>query len=276
MNPIDLAVLLGKAGAAISSNDSWQQRLGETAADMASAEQDRKFLADLLSGGVPDPSGRRGLDPNVVLKGLMLRHNIEQSRPKPPAPIQMVEVETPWGTETLPAKEAPEYRRKIWAEQESPAPTSIRTWREFQAMSEDDQQEFLKFSKDLQGKSFEEALAEFLVKQRKSQKQRYETKKELELGTPENISETMESIEPSEISKYRTSLLEQGRDISYEGARELLSIAREAKRIEDHIDRYDRVRYFMRGEKGPGFYGKTKDGRWEYFKSYTPQSVGRR
>lgn len=272
MKPEDLAVLLGKAGAAVSPEGSWQQRLGGEAADMASAEQDRKFLADLLGGGVPDPSGRRGLDPNVVLKGLQLRHEIEQSRPQP---VQMAEVETPWGTEQVAAEEAPEYKRKIWAEQRDTVPSPVRTFREFQNMDEDTQKAFLEFSKNQRGKSFEESLAEFLVKQRESQKQRYKTEQELELGTSESVSEVMKNLEESEVSRYRANLTEQGRDISYEGARELLGIANEAKRIEDQTD-YDRVRYFTRGEKGPGFYGRSKDGKWEKFKSYTPQTAGRR
>jgi flagellar hook-basal body complex protein FliE len=273
MNPTDLAVLLGRAGAAVSPNDSWQQRLGATAADMASAEQDRKFLADLL-GGMPDPSGRRGLDPNVVLHGMQLRHQIEQSRPEE---IQLVPVETPWGdVEQVPAEEAPEYKRKIWAEQRDTVPTSIRTWREFQDMPEDEQQAFLEFSKSQRGKSFEETLAEFLVKQREAQKQRYKTEQELELGTPESVSEVMRDLEDSAVTNFRQSLIDQGRNISFDGARELLAITDEAKRIEDNIGKYSRVRYFTRGEKGPGFYGKTEDGEWEFFKSYTPRAAGRK
>lgn len=273
MNPTDLAVLLGRAGAAVSPNDSWQQRLGATAADMASAEQDRKFLADLL-GDMPDPSGRRGLDPNVVLQGMQLRHQIEQSRPEE---IQLVPVETPWGdVEQVPAEEAPEYKRKIWAEQRDTVPSSIRTFREFQNMDEDTQKAFLEFSKNQRGKSFEESLAEFLVKQRAAQKQQYETEQELELGTPESISDAMKNVEDSTITRFRKSLIDQGRNISFEGAKELYTITNEAKRIEDNIDKYDRVRYFTRGEKGPGFYGKTEDGEWEFFKSYTPRAAGRK
>ena len=47
---IGLARMLGMAGAAISPEDSWQQRLGATAAEMARKEQGRRYLAELLAG----------------------------------------------------------------------------------------------------------------------------------------------------------------------------------------------------------------------------------
>jgi hypothetical protein len=44
----NMAVLLGRAGAAVSPKDSWQQRLGATAAKMGAQEQSRKYLSELL------------------------------------------------------------------------------------------------------------------------------------------------------------------------------------------------------------------------------------
>ena len=47
-----LASVLGRTGAAISPQDSWQQRLGATAADIAQKEQGRRYLAELLAGNL--------------------------------------------------------------------------------------------------------------------------------------------------------------------------------------------------------------------------------
>ena len=50
----DMAVLLGRAGAAVSPKDSWQQRLGATAAKMGAQEQSRKYLSELLGTTAED------------------------------------------------------------------------------------------------------------------------------------------------------------------------------------------------------------------------------
>ena len=50
----NMAVLLGRAGAAVSPKDSWQQRLGATAAKMGAQEQSRKYLSELLGTTAED------------------------------------------------------------------------------------------------------------------------------------------------------------------------------------------------------------------------------
>lgn len=51
----NLAVLLGTAGSAISPQESWQQRLGAGAAELAAQEQTRRYLAELLGGEEEEP-----------------------------------------------------------------------------------------------------------------------------------------------------------------------------------------------------------------------------
>lgn len=46
----NMSVLLGRTGAAVSPQDSWQQRLGASAAEMGAQEQSRKYLSELLGG----------------------------------------------------------------------------------------------------------------------------------------------------------------------------------------------------------------------------------
>ena len=50
----NMAVLLGRAGAAVSPKDSWQQRLGAAAAEMGAQEQSRKYLSELLGTTAED------------------------------------------------------------------------------------------------------------------------------------------------------------------------------------------------------------------------------
>lgn len=49
-----LANTLGKVGAAISPEGSWQQKLGATAAKTGQQEQGRRYLAELLAGTMED------------------------------------------------------------------------------------------------------------------------------------------------------------------------------------------------------------------------------
>jgi hypothetical protein len=51
-----MSVLLGKTGAAVSPKDSWQQRLGATAAQMGAQEQTRRYLAELLGASGKEES----------------------------------------------------------------------------------------------------------------------------------------------------------------------------------------------------------------------------
>lgn len=269
MDMLDLATLLGRAGEAVSPEGSWQQRVGGSAAELAGAEQDRKYLADLLGGGMPDPSGRHGLSPEVVLQGLQLRHKIEQSRPKP---VQMVEVDTPWGaTEQVPAEDAPEYRRKIWAEQRDTVPTPVRTFREYQNMDEETRKAFDEFSKGQRGKTFEEALAEFLAKQRAAAKQDKELEAELELGTQSHLNDIEKRLDSTEMShqyrQYADRIADSGLpSITRDEYVESVKIAHAEQEIEDRTD-LTNVR-FKHGPEGEGFYGINKDGEEVLHQSY--------
>jgi len=60
-----LASTLGKTGAAIAPEGSWQQRLGATAAQTGKQEQGRRYLSELLAGNreaqtpAPDADGEK-------------------------------------------------------------------------------------------------------------------------------------------------------------------------------------------------------------------------
>ena len=53
-----LASLLGGIGGAMSPQDSWQQRLNQTAYQMAQEEQARRYLAEIL--GLGEEEGEEG------------------------------------------------------------------------------------------------------------------------------------------------------------------------------------------------------------------------
>ena len=261
MKALDLATLLGQAGAAVSPEGSWQQRTGEAASEMASAEQDRRFLSDLLGGGIPDPTGRHGLSPEVVLRGLQLRHQIEQSRPEQ---IEMAQVETPWETtETMPAEDVPEYRRKIWSEQRDTVPSGIRTFKEFQQMDETTQKDFLEFSKGQRGKNFEEALAEYLTKRKEAAKQEKKLEPELEFGTAKHIQSITDNLDPMTVSKGYAMFAERAATTGMKRTREQFveakAIAEAERQMEDRMQDVTNVRY-KTGPEGEGFYGITKEG----------------
>jgi len=259
-NGLDIATLLARTGGAISQDGSWQQNLAQAAGETAANEQERQFLADMLGGGVPDPTGRFGLSPDTVLKGLQLRHQIEQSRPKE---VPMSTIDTPWGAETMPTSEVPEYRRKIYNEQNEATPSGIRTFREFQQMDEEEQKEFMEFSKSQQDKSFEQTMAEYLIKRREAAKQDKEMEAKLELGTPEHKQDVKDRMEDSTFSRSYNEWAErraaQGKKVLssdvYKDAKALQIMAQE---MEDARDDVTNVRY-GRGPEGEGFYG-TKDG----------------
>ena len=260
MKALDLATLLGQAGAAVSPEGSWQQRTGEAASEMASAEQDRRFLSDLLGGGIPDPTGRHGLSPEVVLRGLQLRHQIEQSRPEQ---IEMAQVETPWETtETMPAEDVPEYRRKIWSEQRDTVPSGIRTFKEFQQMDETTQKDFLEFSKGQRGKNFEEALAEYLTKRKEAAKQEKKLEPELEFGTAEHIQGIMDNLDYATVSEEYYRFAERAATTGMKRTREQFveakAIAEAERQMEDRMQDVTNVRY-KTGPEGEGFYGITKE-----------------
>lgn len=266
---LNLPALLANLGKVVSPEGSVGERVGEAAGTMAGNEQDRRFLSQLLGGQrVPKIRGQLGLNPETVLEGVKTRAAIT---PEPPEP--MVPVTLPNGrTVQVPQSEAADYERKVWAEQHTPEPTSIREFRTFQNMDEETQKDFLKFSKTQRGKTFEETLAEFLAKQEAGQRQRHKVEQELELGTPEHLNEIRDSLDEAEVNKFYGRQKLEGREISYSGAKEVYAIQSAAKAMTDNFDQYRKVFYTKRGEKGPGFYGIKRDGTRELVQRYTPQA----
>lgn len=265
---LNLPMLLASIGKAVSPQGSWQQNLGGAAEGMISEEQDRRFLSGLLSGGdMPQIRNMPGLDPNLVLQGVRTKAAIT---PEPQE--SLVQVETPFGIQQVPQSQAAEYKRKVWAEQAGPETSSIRTFRSFQNMDAETQQAFLEFSKNQRGKSFEETLAEFLAKQEAAQRQRHKVEQQLELGSADHLSEIQKNLDPAEISKARSRWQKQGREIPYETAREIFAIESAAKEMTDSLERFSKVIYRKNGEKGPGFYGITKDGKRQLVREYRPKS----
>lgn len=65
----NLSVLLGRAGTAMSPKNSWQQRLGATAAEMGAQEQTRKYLAELLGASDEKKSDSKSREPRSDEKG---------------------------------------------------------------------------------------------------------------------------------------------------------------------------------------------------------------
>ena len=262
-----MANILGALGGAVSPKGSPQAALGDTAANLAGEEQERRLLSELL--GDTDLRGKHGLSPEFALQALGLRHQVQQAQPQP---VEMATVETPFGPQQVPAEEAAEYRRKVWAEQHTPAPTPIRTFEQFQQMDEKTQQEFMEFSKDQRGKSFEEALAEFEIRRRRGAEIDKELETELEMGTADHYDTVSKRLDDTDVTRAYDRHLQrrkqEGRDPLPENHfRELHTIDLMAQELEDASKRYDEVRYEA-GERGVGFYGTRKDGTKEFIKPF--------
>jgi len=267
MSMLDLAALLGSGAEAISPQDSWQQRLGQTAGEMAGQEQDRRFLADLLSG-MPDPSGRHGLSPEVVLQGMNLRHQIEQSRPQP---VEMAEVDTPFGPQQIPAEDVADYQRKIWAEQHSADPTAVREFEWVASQPEEVQKSYMEFIEQ-RNPSMAKEFAQILAEQEARQRQTAEVKKDIEYGTVDHWSNT--EIDPRAVTDEYTQRLGEGEENIT--ARQVEIEQRLRRMIQDleefHGDKYEEVMYRnLPQQGGRGFYGRTPKGQWELIKQFTPR-----
>jgi len=264
-----MANILGTLGGVVSPKGSPQAALGDTAANLAGEEQERRLLSELL--GDTDLRGKHGLSPEFALQALGLRHQVQQAQPQP---VEMATVETPFGPQQVPAEEAAEYRRKVWAEQHTPAPTPIRTFEQFQQMDEKTQQEFMEFSKDQRGKSFEEALAEFEIRRRRGA----ELDKELEaihgLGTRKHINEVVKDMDISDdYYKYREQQADRGGpQVGRKQFQEARALAYVEQEMLDRISQVDSNIVdvqFMPIEGREGFYGITKEGERRLLERYT-------
>lgn len=261
MDGLDIATLLARAGGAISQDGSWQQNLAGAAGETAANEQERKYLSQMIGGNVPDPTGRFGLDPDTVLKGLQLRQQIEESRPKP---VQMTQVETPWGVETMPAEEAPEYRRKLFNEQNETDPTNVREFEWLSEQPKDVQKSYMDYLEKRRGPNAAQTLAEMLKIQDAKQRKRAETEKKITYGTSEHFDEVGDRYEDADLSRmysnYSARVKKQGRiPPSSNKYYEMVKLNEMAKDIEDSRDDIGEVRY-ERGSEGEGFYGTTSEG----------------
>ena len=261
MDTLDLTTLLAGAGGAISQEGSWQDKLAGVAGETAASEQERRYLADLL-GGVPDPTGRYGLDPSTVLEGLQLKQQIIESQP---TPVQMSSVTLPTGeVVSVPTNEVADFQRKVWAEQYATPPSAIRTFQTYQEWDDETKKAFNKFSEGQRGESFEETMAKFLIKQREAFKQEQELEAKFELGTMDHLGDVKDRWSDPDLSAmYNTwsaKLRKLGKTVPNRVVfREQFFINEMAKDIEDQRDDVSDVRY-ERGPKGAGFYGTNEAG----------------
>lgn len=260
---LNLPALLASIGQAVSPEGSWQEQLGGTAKGMAEDEQSRQFLSGLLGGNMPEIKGQIGLDPNTVLEGVKTKAAIT---PEPEEPME--EVDTPFGTQYVPQDEAPDFRRKVWGEKASLGGTQREQFEWMMQQDKETQDAFMDFIEQNRGPSFEETLAEFLAKQEASQRQRHRLEGELELGTPEHLNKIKKDVDQSKISKFRSDNIKEGRSMSHEAAEEIYAIEKAAREMESRNKDYNRVVFRKNGERGPGFYGVTKDGKTRFIKKY--------
>ena len=269
MNMLDLAALLGSGAEAISPQDSWQQRLGQTAGEIAGQEQDRRFLADLLSG-MPDPSGRHGLSPEVVLQGMNLRHQIEQSRPQPPEPTVPIQLDE-GNVINVPASEAHDYQMDAWKKRHSADPTTVREFEWVASQPEEVQKSYMEFIKQ-RNPSMAKEFAQILAEQEARQRQTAEVKRDIEYGTIDHWSNT--ETDPRAVTDEYTQRLAEGEENIT--ARQVEIEQRLRRMIQDleefHGDKYEEVMYRnLPQQGGRGFYGRTPKGQWELIKQFTPR-----
>ena len=263
MDALDIATLLAGAGEAVSPEGSWQQRFGAVAGETAASEQERRYLADLL-GGAPDPTGRFGLDPQTIISGLKLKQQIMESQPKT---VQMTQVDTPFGAITMPVEDAPDYKRKVWAEQYATPPSDIREYEWLLGQPEDTQKDYMKYL-EKKNPSIARGLAQILAKQTAKQKESYKTGQELEakheLGTMEHLSVVQDRWTDPDLSAiYNTwsaKLRGLGKTVPNRAVfREQFFINEMTKDIEDQRDDVSNV-YYDVGPQGEGFYGTNEAG----------------
>jgi len=84
-----LANTLGKVGASISPEGSWQQRLGATAAKTGQQEQSRRYLAELLTGSkeaqtpaIENKTESKGEGSSLMDIGSLLSGYFDKTKPK--------------------------------------------------------------------------------------------------------------------------------------------------------------------------------------------------
>jgi len=274
-NGLDIATLLARTGGAISQDGSWQQNLAQAAGETAANEQERQFLADMLGGGVPDPTGRFGLSPDTVLKGLQLRHQIEQSRPKE-VPMSTIEDNFLPSSVQVPTEDRADYlldlqEAKSRAKSREAPPSDVEVFEWYDKQDPEVQKKFREYMKTQRGKSFGEALAEMKIEM----KERAKTKQEINLGSADDIIERIDRLKKSPATSRAYN--EQAEQWSAQGKPvrskavfdEMQAINETMQEMEDELG-YSNVRY-GRGNKGVGFYG-TKDGEEVLIQKYQPRA----